>query len=76
METSTVTAKGQIVIPSRIRKKYGIKSGTTIHFTDEGKEIKMIPVTPEMIESNFGFLGTKGKLLKALLNEKKHEREL
>ena len=76
METSIVTVKGQVVIPSRIRKKFGIKIGTRIHFLDEGKEIKMIPITPEMIESNFGFLGTKGKLLKALMEEKKREREL
>ncbi len=76
METSIVTVKGQVVIPSRIRKKFGIKLGTKIHFSDEGKEIKMIPITPEMIESNIGFLGTKGKLLKALMEEKKREREL
>lgn len=76
METSIVTVKGQVVIPSKIRKKYGIKNGTRIHFSDEGKEIKMVPVTPEMIESNFGFLGTKGKLLKSLMEEKKRERKL
>jgi len=76
METSIVTIKGQVVIPSKIRKKYGIKNGTKIHFFDEGKDIRMVPITPEMIDSNFGFLGTKGKLMKALMNEKKREREL
>lgn len=76
METSIVTVKGQVVIPSKIRKKFGIKNGTKIHFSDQGNVIRMIPITPEMIESNFGFLGTKGKLLKALMQEKKREREL
>ncbi len=76
METSIVTSKGQVVIPSRIRKKFGIKNGTKIHFSDEGKEIKIIPVTKEMIDQNAGILGTKGKLLKALMEEKKREREL
>jgi len=76
METSTVTSKGQIVIPARIRKKFGIKRGTKIHFVDRKREIKIVPVTSEMIKSNFGILGTKGKLLKELKEEKKREREL
>lgn len=76
METSTVTVKGQVVIPSKLRRKYGIKSGTRIHFYDEGGEIRMLPITPELIESNEGFLGTKGELLHALMEEKKKERKL
>ena len=31
MMSSTVTVKRQIVITSKIRKKYGIKNGTTVH---------------------------------------------
>lgn len=76
METSTVTSKGQIVIPSRIRKKFGIRQGTKIHFVEKINEIRIVPVTTEMIKSNFGILGTKGKLLKELKEEKKREREL
>ncbi len=76
MESSIVTVKGQVVIPSKLRKKFGIKNGTKIQFYDDGKDIRMVAITPEMIDSNFGFLGTKGKLLKALMNEKKREREL
>jgi AbrB family looped-hinge helix DNA binding protein len=76
METSIVTIKGQIVIPSKIRRKFGIKSGTRIHFVEEKNEIKIVPITKELIKSNFGILGTKGKLLKTLKEEKKREREL
>jgi AbrB family looped-hinge helix DNA binding protein len=76
METSVVTTKGQVVIPSKIRKRYGIKDGTKIHFIEEKGEIKLVPVTSEMIKSFFGILGTKGNLLKALAEEKKKEREL
>jgi AbrB family looped-hinge helix DNA binding protein len=76
METSVVTTKGQVVIPSKIRRKYGIKDGTKIHFLEEKGEIKLIAVTSEMIKNNFGIFGTKGKLLKALAEEKKKEREL
>jgi AbrB family looped-hinge helix DNA binding protein len=76
MDTSIVTTKGQVVIPSKIRRKYKIKSGTRIHFYENNGEIKMVPLTPELIRANIGFLGTKGKLLKALMEEKKKEREL
>jgi len=76
METSVVTVKGQVVIPSRLRRKYGIKSGTLIHFFDDNGEIRLVPVTHEVIDANIGFLGTKGKLRRALTEEKKKEREL
>jgi bifunctional DNA-binding transcriptional regulator/antitoxin component of YhaV-PrlF toxin-antitoxin module len=64
------------VIPSKLRQKYGIKSGTKIQFYEERDGIKIVPVTPELIKANVGFLGTKGKLLRALMEEKKKEREL
>ncbi len=76
METSIVTSKGQVVIPSKIRRRYGIKNGTKIHFYESNGEIKIIPVTKELIEENAGILGTNGDLLKALMEEKKKEREL
>jgi len=76
METSTVTIKGQIVIPAKLRRKYGIKNGTRIHFYEKNGEIIIVPVTAEIIKKNAGFLGTKGKLLKALMEEKKLEHKL
>ncbi len=71
-----VTTKGQVVIPSKLRKKFGIKAGTRINFFVETDGIKIIPVTPEVIEANKGFLDTKGNLLKALMKEKETERKL
>ena len=76
MKKSVVTVKGQVVIPSRIRKKYGIKKGTTVHFYDNEGEIKLVPLTPDLIDQNAGILNTKGKLLKALIKEKRKERKL
>jgi AbrB family looped-hinge helix DNA binding protein len=42
METSTLTSKGQLLIPKRIRNKYRIKAGVKVVFveTDEGLMIK------------------------------------
>jgi AbrB family looped-hinge helix DNA binding protein len=76
MEIGYVTTKGQLVIPSKLRRKFGIKPGTRVNFFEESDGIKIIPVTAEVITSNKGFLGTRGKLLKALMEEKKKEREL
>ena len=76
METSLVTIKGQIVIPSRIRQRHGIKKGTKVCFLEQGNEIIIRPVTDEYIDGLKGLLKTNGKALHALLEEKKREREL
>ena len=76
METGYVTTKGQLVIPSKLRKRFGIKPGTRVNFFEEGDGIKIVPVTPETIDANIGFLKTDGKMLLALMEEKKKEREL
>lgn len=75
MEISIVTTKGQVVIPAKIRRKYGIKNGTKVQFLEEEGEIKMVPITEETIDSNIGMFKTHGKLLKALAEEKKKERD-
>lgn len=75
MDTSAVTTKGQVVIPSKLRRKYGIKSGTLIHFYEKEGEIRMSPLTHSIIDANFGFLRTRGRLKKVLFEEKKLERE-
>lgn len=76
MEVSVVTTKGQVVIPAKLRRKYGIKIGTKIRFEEENGEIIMLPLTEETIDKNIGFLGTKGKLLQKLMAEKKVESRL
>ncbi|MCF6269196.1 MAG: AbrB/MazE/SpoVT family DNA-binding domain-containing protein [Melioribacteraceae bacterium] len=76
MNTVVVTTKGQVVIPAKFRKKFGIKIGTKIQFIEEDGEIKLFPITEEAIDNNIGFLGTKGELLKTFMREKKIEREL
>ncbi len=76
MERSTVTVKGQVVIPARLRKKYGIKKGTQVSLYERKGEIVIKPITDEYIRAMAGMTGTKGKLLKALKEEKARERVL
>ena len=76
MET-VATSKGQVVIPSKIRKQLGIKDGTYLQIEVDAvtKQIILTPVTREYIRSLRGKYKGKG-LMKALMADKKHEREL
>ncbi len=68
-------SKGQIVIPSKIRKQLGIKDGTYLQIDVNTPTLQIIltPVTREYIHSLRGKYKSKG-LMKALMTEKKRER--
>ena len=70
--TSKVTTKGQIVIPKRIREKYGIQPATLIHWVEKKEGILMIPNSEDSINAARGMLKGSG-ILKAYLQEKKKE---
>ncbi|MGA2623153.1 MAG: AbrB/MazE/SpoVT family DNA-binding domain-containing protein [Bacteroidota bacterium] len=76
MET-IATKKGQIVIPSKIRRHFDIKEGTRIQIDVDEKDHSIIlkPITREYINSLRGKFKGKG-LMKELMEEKKNEREL
>jgi AbrB family looped-hinge helix DNA binding protein len=76
METSVVTVKGQIVIPARIRRKFGIKKGTRVAFVEQQGKLMLEPLNKDYFANLAGALGTKGKLLRSLMESKKKEREL
>ena len=70
METVT-NAKGQITIPSKIRKQLGIRDGTylQVDVNDLTKQIILTPVTREYVRSLRGKYKGKG-LMKALMDER------
>jgi AbrB family looped-hinge helix DNA binding protein len=76
MET-IVTSKGQVVIPSKIRRELGIKEGTYLQVDMDKltRKIIMTPITREYVYSLLGKYKGKG-LLKALMAEKEWEKEL
>lgn len=72
MKLARVTTNGRITIPAELRKKYNLSPGRKVKFemTDEG--VRLIPLaTLDEIRNNIGFLGTGGKMLKKLMEEKK-----
>ena len=74
MTTTTVTAKGQIVIPSRIRQHFNIRKGTRLCMIEKNNEIILQPLTREYFENTAGILKTNGRLTQALLNQRKQEK--
>lgn len=73
--TSKVTTKGQIVIPKRIREKYGIYPSTSIRWIEKKEGILMVPDAEDPIIAARGMLKGSG-VLKAYLKEKEEERKL
>lgn len=75
MET-VATSKGQVVIPSKVRRQLGIKEGTYLQIdVDEvNKRLILIPVTRDYVHSLRGKYKGKG-LMKALMADKKREKE-
>lgn len=73
---SYITVKGQIVIPSKVRRKFGIKEGTRVQvdMDEQAHRIILTPVTRDYVQKLRGKYKGKG-LLAALAAEKKRERE-
>ena len=75
MEISYVTSKGQLVVPARLRRKYGIKPGTRVCFMERDHEIIFQPVTKEFIRSVCGMLKSETSMTKDLLKERTRDKE-
>ena len=70
METAQVTSKGQIVVPARLRRKYGIKPGTKVCFIERNGEIVFQPVTRDYIRSLCGMLKSDSSVTEEILKER------
>jgi len=74
METAQVTSKGQLVVPARLRRKYGIKAGTKIRFMERDNEIVLQPLTRDYIRSVCGVLKGRTSSTQELLRERAREK--
>ncbi len=74
-DTICFTVKGQVVIPRWLRKEFEIEEGTRAQVYAEGDHIVLKPITPKYIKSLRGSLKGTG-VLKALMDDRKREREL
>ncbi len=74
MDSSQVSSKGQMVIPARLRKKYGIEPGTEVRFIERDGEILLQPVTASFVRSVRGLLRGERSATKDLLAERARDR--
>lgn len=72
MQTS-VTKRGQTVIPASIRKRYNIKTGDRLVWLDNGEAITVIPIPQDPIAGLLG-RGKGEKLVQKLLAAREEER--
>lgn len=72
--TAKVSAKGWVVIPAEIRRRYQIQPGDVLAFVDYGGQISLVRVPDDPIAAGRGMLEGGPSLTKELLEE--HRREL
>ncbi|MCX5808798.1 MAG: AbrB/MazE/SpoVT family DNA-binding domain-containing protein [Proteobacteria bacterium] len=75
MDVVKSTVKGQILIPATLRKKYQIERGTTLRIYEEDDRIVVEPLRQDPVVEGRGILKTQGRILKALLKERREEAE-
>jgi len=78
MDTSALTVKGQLLIPKRIRNKYGMESGVKIVFEETEDGVIIRPMNDSYFKSFKGVLKSTGKLkeeLQQMKADEKHREE-
>jgi AbrB family looped-hinge helix DNA binding protein len=75
MEECTITSRGQIVVPAKLRRRHGLKQGTKVYFIERDKEILFQPVTKEDLKSVHGMLTSEAPVTKELLKERAKDKE-
>lgn len=64
---STVSKRGQTVVPAELRRRYSINPGTTLEWLDTGEAIRIIPLPDDLVGALRGT--AKGERLMAKLRK-------
>lgn len=70
---TTVSQRGQTVIPAELRRRYGLEEGTQIEWVDTGSGLRVVPVPSDPIAALRG-IGRGEKLVERLLAERRDDR--
>jgi AbrB family looped-hinge helix DNA binding protein len=73
-QITTVSTKGQLVIPSDMRTILGIKPGTRISITLEGQRIVLQPVSDKLVDETRGMLAEGPSLVDELQQERRADK--
>ena len=74
MHTTTVSAKGWVVIPKPIREKHGLKKGSRVQVLDYGEILAIVPIPDDPIQALHGMFEGEPSLTRELLAERELER--
>jgi len=74
MHTSTVTQKGQIVIPAPLRRKLGFDQGTKVVIVETQDGVEVRPLDDHYFERFAGVLSGEGSATQELLDERQKEK--
>jgi len=69
---TTVTTRGQTVIPARVRRAHKINPRTRIEWIDDGQTIRVVPLPEDPIAAA---RGTAKGLRRVLLRDRRRERQ-
>lgn len=75
---TTISSKGQVVIPSELRVRLGLERGTAAIWNEERGRLVLTPMTKQRLREIRGFLRPKPgepSMFEELFAERQHERE-
>jgi AbrB family looped-hinge helix DNA binding protein len=75
MAIAQVSPKGQVLIPKRIRDKYGVKPGSSVQILEEPQGIVIRSAPEDPIKAACGFLEGDFSLTQDLIWEHQKEQE-
>lgn len=74
MSSAKLSAKGWIVIPAELRRKYHLKGGGHVQIVDYGGALTIVPNLADPIAEARGMLKSDASLTRALLKDKAESR--
>lgn len=72
-QITTVSTKGQFVIPSEMRASLGIRPGTRIAVTQDGARIVLEPVSEELVDKTQGLFSGGPSLSEELKRQRRQK---
>jgi AbrB family looped-hinge helix DNA binding protein len=70
VEIASLSSKGQIVIPDKIRKHVGLKKGTKIHVLTDGENILLKAIAEPSIRSFKKIINDSEKITKKAITKR------
>jgi AbrB family looped-hinge helix DNA binding protein len=72
--TVKVSAKGWVVIPAELRRKYALTPGAEVEVVDYGGVLALVPRLAQPVTAAAGMLAGRRSLTRALLAQRRAER--